>query len=55
MAYRVSKCQACEVLTLPRDSYRHRSVADDQAALRIRLEDLAQAWMSYGYRRLHVL
>jgi putative transposase len=30
-------------------------VADEQAALRIRLKDLAQARVSYGYRRLHVL
>jgi len=30
-------------------------VADGQAALRIRLRDLAQARVSYGYRRLHIL
>jgi putative transposase len=30
-------------------------VADEQAALRIRLRDLARARVSYGYRRLHVL
>jgi putative transposase len=30
-------------------------VADEQAALRIRLRDLAYARASYGYRRLHVL
>ena len=47
--------RACEVLTLLRGSYRYRSVADKQVALRMRLRDLAQAWVSYGYRRLHVL
>ena len=30
-------------------------MADEQAALRIRLRDLAQARVSYGYRRLQVL
>ncbi len=29
--------------------------ANEQAALRIRIKDLAQARVSYGYRRLHVL
>ncbi len=38
-----------------RSSYRYRSVADEQAVLRIRIRDLAQARVSYGYRRLHVL
>ena len=38
-----------------RSSYRYQSVADEQAVLRIRLKDLAQARVSYGYRRLHVL
>jgi len=43
------------VLQLLRSTYRYRSVADEQAALRIRLRDLAQARVSYGYRRLHIL
>ena len=32
----------------------HQSVADEQAALRMRIRDLAHARVSYGYRRLHV-
>ena len=47
--------QSCQVLNLHRSSYRYQSVADEQAVLRIRLKDLAQARVSYGYRRLHVL
>ena len=43
------------MLTLPRASHRYQSVADEQAALRMRIRDLAQARVSYGYRRLHVL
>ena len=42
------------VLMLPRASNRYRSVADEQAALRMRIRDLAQARVSYGYRRLQV-
>ena len=55
VAYGVSERRACEVFTLPRASHRYRSVADAQAALRMRIRDLAQARVSYGYRRLHVL
>ena len=55
MAYCVSERRACEVLTLPRTSHRYQSVADEQAAMRMRLKDLAQDRVSYGYRRLHVL
>ena len=42
-------------MALSRGSHRYRSVADEQAVLRMRLKDLAQARVSYGYRRLHVL
>ncbi len=55
VAYRVSERRACGVLALSRGSHRYRSVADEQAVLRMRLKDLAQARVSYGYRRLHVL
>ena len=34
---------------------RYQSTADEQAALRIRIKDLAYARVSYGYRRIHVL
>ncbi len=43
------------MLGLWRETYRYQSVADGQAALRIRLRDLAYARASYGYRRLHIL
>jgi putative transposase len=38
-----------------RSSYRYRSQAADQTALRLRLRDLAATRVRYGYRRLHVL
>jgi putative transposase len=43
------------VLNFSRTSLRYRSIADEQAALRIRIRDLAYARVSYGYRRIHVL
>ena len=55
MCYEVSEQRACRVLGFQRSSCRYRSVADGQAALRIRLRDLAYSRASYGYRRLHVL
>jgi putative transposase len=53
--YGVSERRVCHVLGLARTSCRYQSRADEQAALRIRLKDLAYARVSYGYRRLHVL
>ena len=55
MCYRVSERRVCGVIKLQRSTCRYRSIADEQAALRIRLRDLAQARVSYGYRRLHIL
>lgn len=43
------------MLEFHRSTCRYESVEDEQAALRIRLRDLAQARVSYGYRRLHIM
>jgi putative transposase len=51
----VSERRVCRVLQCRRSTYRYESVADEQAVLRMRIKDLAQARVSYGYRRLHVL
>lgn len=55
VCYEVSERRVCQVLSLSRASCRYRSRMDEQAALRIKLKDLAYARASYGYRRLHVL
>jgi len=55
VAYEVSERRACAVVSLRRSTYRYQSVAAEQAALRIRIRDLAAARVSYGYRRIHVL
>lgn len=43
------------MLQLCRATYQYRSRKDEQAALRIRIRDLAMARVSYGYERIHVL
>ena len=55
VGYEVGTRRACEVLQLNRSSYYYKSTADPQTALRIRLRDLAEARVQYGYRRLHIL
>ena len=55
IVYDVSERRVCRLLNISRASYRYRSRADEQVALRIRIRDMAYARASYGYRRLHVL
>ena len=43
------------MLRRPRSVYEYKSRRDEQAALRMRIKDIAQARVSYGYRRIHVL
>lgn len=49
-----SERHACELMSIPRSSYRYRSCQDDRA-LRERLIALAQEKPRFGYRRLHIL
>ncbi len=55
VGFALSERRACRALGLSRSVQRYRSVADDQALLRMRLRDLAASRVRYGYRRLHVL
>jgi putative transposase len=55
MAYRVSQRRACSTMVFARSVVRYESRADPQAALRMRLRELAMARVGYGYRRLHIL
>jgi putative transposase len=53
--YRVSERRACTVVLLPRATHRNQSIRDPMTALRMRLRELAQARIPYGYRKLRVL
>jgi putative transposase len=55
VGFQVSERRACQVAGVSRSTWRYRSQARDQTALRVRLRDLAAARVRYGYRRLHVL
>jgi putative transposase len=50
----VRERRACRALAVARSSQRYQSVAQDQAALRLRLRDPAAARVRYCYRRRHV-
>jgi len=55
MDYDASERRACGVLKVHRSFYRYRSKSDDQAALRLRIKELAATRVRYGYKRIHVL
>lgn len=55
VGYDVSPRRACQVARLPRSTQRYRSRKDPQAALRLRIRELAQARVRYGYRKIRVL
>lgn len=46
MAYGTSERRTCQVLSLGRSTYRYESGADEQAALRMRIRELAAARVS---------
>ena len=53
--YEVSQRRACTVIAADRTVIRYRPRRADDAALRVRLRDLASQRRRFGYRRLHVL
>jgi len=55
VGFAVSERRACRVIGCHRKTYRYKSRAKDQTALRMRLRELASVRVRYGYRRLHVL
>jgi putative transposase len=55
VGFAVSERRACCVIGCHRKTYRYKSRAKDQTALRLRLRELASVRVRYGYRRLHIL
>ena len=54
VAYSVSERRACRVLAPPRATHRYQSVADDQAALRLRLREISGVHVTWGYQRIWI-
>src|SRR5690348_11499867 len=55
LSYAVSQRRACTAMGIDRSSVRYRRRRPDDAALRLRLRELAAVRRRFGYRRLHIL
>jgi len=53
--YRVSERRACRVARLPVSTYRYESRQEPRTALRLRIREIAQVRVRYGYRKIRVL
>ena len=51
----MSERKACGVVLIQRSSHRYRATRDEQAALRMRIKEIAAIRVRYGYKRIHVL
>ena len=54
-SYGASERHACRVLCVTRGTYRYRSCCDPRTELRMRIREIAQARVRYGYRKIRVL
>ena len=54
-AFRVSIRRGCALLGLQKPTYYYRARRPSQAALRLRIREIAETRVRYGYRRIHVL
>ena len=51
----MSERRGCSVIRFQRSSHRYRSIAPDQAALRMRIKEIATTRVRYGYYRIYIL
>ena len=54
-SYGASERRSCGVLRFQRSSHRYQSIAPDQAALRMRIKEIAATRVRYGYYRIYIL
>jgi putative transposase len=54
-AYRVSERRACRVARIAVSSFRYKSMQEPRTALRLRIREIAQTRVRYGYRKIRVL
>ena len=53
--YRASERHACRILLMVRGTYRYRSHREPWTELRMRIQEIAQSRVRYGYRKIRVL
>jgi transposase InsO family protein len=53
--YRVSERRACRVARIPISTVRYESRQEPRTALRLRIREIAQVRVRYGYRKIRVL
>jgi putative transposase len=53
--YRASERHACQVLLMGRGTYRYQSHQEPWTELRMRIREIAQIRVRYGYRKIRVL
>ena len=53
--WKVSIRRACSVLKIDRSLYVYKSTRGEQAELKLKIKDICQTRVRYGYRRVHVL
>ena len=53
--YRVSERRACRVARIPVSTFRYESRHEPRTALRLRIREIAQVRVRYGYRKIRVL
>ena len=53
--WQVSIRRACRALPVDRSTYQYRPRRTEQAELRMRIKEIAETRVRYGYRRIHVL
>jgi putative transposase len=53
--HKISERRVCDVLMVHRNQWRYRSMRDEQAALRMRIREIAKDRVRFGYRRIHVM
>ncbi len=52
---RVSLRHAWRVARLENSTFRYQSIREPRTALRLRIREIAQVWVRYGYRKIRVL
>ena len=53
--WKVSARRACDTLRVERSLYAYKSKRGDQASLKLKIKDICEARVRYGYRRVHVM